>query len=220
MARTKKFDKIPAEMLKTLGFISVKEWLLVLLFIFSGCCSNVFALESLIKSIPSSGHIITLSQFIFVSLAGLTTQLELSAFYIPKLKTRKVPIKNWGVMVMLFWSVSVLNNYALGYRIGMPLHIIFRSGGLLVSMVVGFTFFNRSFTITKIFAVILVTIGVVVSSFASAQKTGIGQDSVPLSEFIIGKDVNPYPRNICISTCSNNFCISRSISTVRLWQVW
>lgn len=150
MPKTPKFDKIPATLIKTLSLVSIKEWVLVITFIFTGCCSNVFALESLIKSVPKSGHLITFAQFVFVSLLGLGPQLDITRIstvlpiMIPRLKERKVPIKYWSVMVVLFWSVSVLNNYALSYRIGMPLHIIFRSGGLLVSMVVGFTFFNRT----------------------------------------------------------------------------
>jgi UDP-xylose/UDP-N-acetylglucosamine transporter B4 len=33
--------------------------------------------------------------------------------------------------------VSSLNNIALGYNISMPLHIIFRSGGLIANMIMG-----------------------------------------------------------------------------------
>jgi UDP-xylose/UDP-N-acetylglucosamine transporter B4 len=61
----------------------------------------------------------------------------------PKLKPRVVPISNWFLLVTMFFIVSVLNNLALGYNISVPMHIIFRSGGLIINMVLGMLFLNK-----------------------------------------------------------------------------
>lgn len=41
------------------------------------------------------------------------------------------------IQVGLFYLVSVLNNAVFGYQIPMSVHIIFRSSGLVVSMILG-----------------------------------------------------------------------------------
>ena len=43
----------------------------------------------------------------------------------------KVPMKAYGILVTMYFAVSVVNNYALNFDIPMPLHMIFRvDGGL------------------------------------------------------------------------------------------
>ena len=56
---------------------------------------------------------------------------------VPALRARKIPLAPYAAQVALFYAVSLLNNAAFAYRIPMPVHIIFRSGGLVVSMVMG-----------------------------------------------------------------------------------
>ena len=126
--------------------LGIKECILTLSLIFGGCCSNVFSLESLVRAQAKSGHLITLSQFLFASSIGLSKHLEFQK-YIPyvKFKNRNVPLTSWVLMVILFWLVNVLNNYALGFKISMPFHIIFRSASVLFSMLIGYGFFHRSY---------------------------------------------------------------------------
>jgi hypothetical protein len=80
--------------------------------------TNVFSLESLVRAQAKSGHLITLSQFLFASSIGLSKHLEFQK-HIPyvKFKNRNVPLTSWVLMVILFWLVNVLNNYALGFKI-------------------------------------------------------------------------------------------------------
>lgn len=35
--------------------------------------------------------------------------------------------RNYVIMVIMFFAVSVINNYSLNFNIAMPLHMIFRS---------------------------------------------------------------------------------------------
>lgn len=164
-------SKIPTTIASAYPMLFAKEWLLVLTLIFGGCCSNVFSLEVLTKTHPESGILITFAQFVFLTMEGLVSQTELQNG-IPRLKNRQIPLQRWLVMVMLFWGVSVLNNYALGFKIPMTLHIIFRSLSLLVSMLNGYLFFGRKFTLSQIIGVFLVTIGVIIYTFASYGSIG------------------------------------------------
>lgn len=146
----------------SLWLIFLKEWILVLALIFGGCCSNVYSLEVLTKEEPTSGNLITFCQFALIATEGLFFQLTTKG-----LKQRKIPLQNWGLMVCLFFTVSVLNNYALRFNIPMPLHIVFRSGSVMVSMLLGFIFFDRKFSKFQIIGVFLVTLGVIISTIAS-----------------------------------------------------
>jgi UDP-xylose/UDP-N-acetylglucosamine transporter B4 len=148
-----------SQLLKQGGLILLQEWIIVLALIFGGCCSNVYSLEMLVKSVPSSGNLITFAQFLFVSVEGLYSHIEFQAGWIPiKLKERKIPLYRWLVMVVIFWTVSVLNNYALAFNVPMPLHIIFRSASLIVSMFLGWLFFGRTFTTLQVVGVVGVTV--------------------------------------------------------------
>jgi UDP-xylose/UDP-N-acetylglucosamine transporter B4 len=80
--------------------------------------------------------LITFAQFAFVALDGLRHHATWGK-YGPKLKPSVVPLSNWILLVIIFFLVSSLNNIALGYNISMPLHIIFRSGGLIANMIMG-----------------------------------------------------------------------------------
>lgn len=82
------------------------------------------------------GQLITFGQFAFVAIEGLRHHITWGK-YGPKLKPTVVPIFNWFILVTIFFIVSVLNNLALGFNISVPLHIIFRSGGLIVNMILG-----------------------------------------------------------------------------------
>ncbi|KAG0020215.1 golgi uridine diphosphate-N- acetylglucosamine transporter [Podila clonocystis] len=167
--------------------VSLHDWVLIGAMIFGGCCSNVFALEILVNDAPKSGQMITFAQFICVSLYGLSQHLQWPVVqewrssspssgstsatqpptsnslwrYIPHLQERKIPLTRWLAIVVMFFAASVLNNLSLAYKISVPLHIIFRSGGLMVGMVLGMLIMKKRYSASQIFAVTIVTIGVI-----------------------------------------------------------
>src|ERR1700685_2565024 len=101
--------------------------------------SNAISLEQITSRYPDSGTLITFFQFLLISLHGLPQQVTFASSRIPypRLKTRKIPLTPYLIQVSLFYVVSLLNNAAFGYQIPMPVHIIFRSGGLIVGMILG-----------------------------------------------------------------------------------
>lgn len=55
--------------------------------VFVGCCSNVIFLEILTTAHPGSGNLITLTQFIFISIKGFIQETKFGT------KKPKIPIK-------------------------------------------------------------------------------------------------------------------------------
>ncbi|KAI8883110.1 UAA transporter [Backusella circina FSU 941] len=101
----------------------------------------------------------------------------------PKLKPRVVPISNWFLLVTLFFIVSVLNNLALGYNISIPLHIIFRSGGLIINMLLGTLFLKKRYSVGQITGILLVTVGVIC---ATLNYDNIASDNNDQTDFSVG----------------------------------
>jgi len=110
--------------------------------------SNALTLEQLTSKYRNIGHLVTFSQFLVVAIHGLPKHLTVTRWRgipIPMLKPRKVPLSVYIVQVVLFCLLSILNNKAFSYLVPMPVHIIFRSGGLVVSMLMGRILLGRRF---------------------------------------------------------------------------
>ncbi|CAE6365434.1 unnamed protein product [Rhizoctonia solani] len=78
----------------------------------------------------------------------------------------KIPLSRWIVQVVLFLVTSLLNNAAFKYSIPMAVHIIFRSGGLVVNLLLGLAL-GKKYTPAQILSVLLVTAGVALSTTSS-----------------------------------------------------
>ena len=120
----------------------LSTWLTTISLIFGGCCSNAITLEQLTLQHPNSGSVLTFFQFLLISLHGLPKFLMWTP-YGPRFRPRRVPITQYLIQVVLFYLVSLLNNAAFAYHIPMAVHIIFRSGGLIVSMFIGWLVSNK-----------------------------------------------------------------------------
>ncbi|KAI0366191.1 UAA transporter [Pilatotrama ljubarskyi] len=133
------------QLLRGLTLAVVPDWATTLGLIFGGCCSNALTLEHLTRTHPRSGSLITFAQFVLISLHGLPRFLSFRAWRpcprialpVPRLRPRTTPLAPYLAQVALFYALSLLNNAAFAYSIPMPVHIIFRSGGLVVSMLMG-----------------------------------------------------------------------------------
>ncbi|KAF3919516.1 hypothetical protein ABW20_dc0101126 [Dactylellina cionopaga] len=149
--------------------------------IFGGCCSNVFALEGIIKDAPDSGHLITFAQFLIVSLEGFIAHFDRNS---PTLLVKnQVPILRWLGAIVLFFSVSVLNNWAFGYNISVPIHIILRSGGSVTTMLIG-AFLGKRFSKVQILSVLILTGGIILAAMSNAKSMGESEHSLP--RFVTG----------------------------------
>lgn len=149
--------------------------------VFLGCWSSVVFLEyivtwvfiSILSSLiifghvshfrydPGAGNLVTFLQFFFIASYGL---IFTSKFFTV---ARQIPMKEYSVLVIMFFVSNCVNNYALNYNISMPLNLIFRSSTLLANMVLGIAFFKKRYDWTKYVSVVSVTMGIFLCTYAS-----------------------------------------------------
>lgn len=168
---------------------TIPQWLAVgamLSLIFGGCCSNVFALEAIIKVEPASGTLLTFVQFLFVAITGYISQFDYTRppFFI---KPNRVPIRRWLINIVLFFSINVLNNHAFSYDISVPVHIILRSGGSITTMIAG-SLYGKRYSRIQVVAVLLLTVGVITAAWSDAQSkdTSPGDSKEDVPKFSTG----------------------------------
>lgn len=55
------------------------EWLQIISLVFGGCCSNVWALEAVLKEHPGSGSLLTFAQIVWVAIQNVGSHLYVPA---------------------------------------------------------------------------------------------------------------------------------------------
>ncbi|XP_066525090.1 UDP-xylose and UDP-N-acetylglucosamine transporter [Hoplias malabaricus] len=132
--------------------------------VFVGCCSNVVFLELLVREYPGCGNIVTFAQFAFIALEGFIFETNFGR------KKPAIPIRNYVIMVTMFFTVSVINNYALNFNIAMPLHMIFRSGSLIANMILGIIILKKRYSRSKYLSIVMVSAGIFICTIMSAKQ--------------------------------------------------
>ncbi|KAM9311199.1 nucleotide sugar transporter SLC35B4 [Gastrophryne carolinensis] len=132
--------------------------------VFGGCCSNVVFLELLARNFPGCGNIVTFAQFLFIAIEGFIFHADFGR------KQPAIPLRYYAIMVAMFFTVSVVNNYALNFNISMPLHMIFRSGSLIANMVLGIIILRKRYSVSKYLSITLVSIGIFICTWMSAKQ--------------------------------------------------
>jgi len=138
---------------------------LAILMVLIGCCTNVIFLELIIQQDPGAGNLVTFSQFLLIAIEGL---IFTTKFFTVK---PKVPFSSWIILVIMYFLVSVSNNYALNFNIPMPLHMIFRAGSLMANMLMGIALLGKRYSLTKYLSVLMITIGIAVCTIMSAKSS-------------------------------------------------
>ncbi|KAI5817146.1 UAA transporter family-domain-containing protein [Pyronema omphalodes] len=179
-----KAPEVPPTIYGVLAQCTLPAWMstvVMVWLIFGGCCSNVFALEAIIKQEPHAGHLITFAQFALVAFEGLIYHFD------PRgpcfLKPRQIPLRRWAVQIALFWLVSIMNNQAFAYNISVPVHIILRSGGSMTTLLVGWCWGKR-YSRVQVISVVILTVGCILSALADGE--GMGKTEASMSRFITG----------------------------------
>ncbi|GAO52772.1 hypothetical protein G7K_6839-t2 [Saitoella complicata NRRL Y-17804] len=112
---------------------------------------------------PGLGTLITFAQFVFVSVTCLLLRPSL-------LTDRAIPLSRWILAVALFFTVSLLNNMAFTY-VSVPVHVLFRSGGTVVTMLTGWLFAGKRYTVRQVLAVVILSAGVVASTLSDTSSS-------------------------------------------------
>lgn len=154
---------------------------LAILTVFVGCSLNVIILELLVKADTGCGNLVTFTSFLFISVEGFiftsdfgrkTPKVPLRAYSKVKLFmeifkkhfTNVTFVHAYIIlslmiifqMVIMYFGVSVVNNWALSFDIPMPLHMIFRAGSLIANMIMGMLILGRRYTKIKYLAVLAI----------------------------------------------------------------
>ncbi|XP_070829200.1 UDP-xylose and UDP-N-acetylglucosamine transporter [Chaetodon trifascialis] len=138
--------------------------------VFIGCCSNVVSLELLVREFPGCGNIVTFAQFIFITLEGFIFETNFGR------KKPAIPLRNYVIMVTMFFTISVINNYALNFNIAMPLHMIFRSGSLIANMILGIIILKKRYSASKYLSIALVSAGIFICTIMSARQVNVANE--------------------------------------------
>lgn len=138
--------------------------------VFVGCCSNVVFLELLVREFPGCGNLVTFAQFAFIALEGFIFETDFGR------KKPAIPIRNYVIMVAMFFTVSVINNYSLHFNIAMPLHMIFRSGSLIANMILGIIILKKRYPASKYLAIALVSVGIFICTIMSAKQLNVANE--------------------------------------------
>nr|XP_046250716.1 UDP-xylose and UDP-N-acetylglucosamine transporter [Scatophagus argus] len=138
--------------------------------VFIGCCSNVVSLELLVREFPGCGNIVTFAQFLFIAIEGFIFEANFGR------KKPTIPLRNYIIMVTMFFTVSVINNYALKFNISMPLHMIFRSGSLIANMILGIIILKKRYSASKYLSIALVSAGIFICTIMSAKQVNMANE--------------------------------------------
>lgn len=71
------------------------------------------------------------------------------------------------MQVLLQFSLSILNNITFGFKIPVPLHMLYRSGSLIFSVIMGYLLYRTTYSRQKLIGVAIVTVGIFLSTRAS-----------------------------------------------------
>lgn len=170
----------------------IQEWAKSLVFIFGGCCSTIIALENIISIEPKTGDLVTFCQFLFVAIEGFLRRIKFNnpiknkSVKIISLEKNVVPLYKWVIMVLLFFSSSLLNSWAFSYHISVPLHIIFRSGSLLMNMLFSYLILKKKYSIRQVIDVIMITVGIIMATLTSAKEKAEEHEQASFNQWIMG----------------------------------
>lgn len=132
-----------------------------------GCCSNVVFLELLVSQDPGIGNLVTFAQFLTIALEGFILTTKFGTV------KPKVPFSAWVLLVIMYFLVSVSNNYALNFNIPMPLHMIFRAGSLMANMLLGVIILGKQYTMSKYLSILMITVGIITCTYSSTSSKSV-----------------------------------------------
>lgn len=113
---------------------------------------------------PGSGNLITFLQFLFIAIHGFIRTAKFGT-----VKPR-IGLKDYLILVSMFFVVSVCNNYAFDFNIPMPLHMIFRAGSLIANMIMGIIILKKSYDFSKYLSVLMITAGILLCTWISGSN--------------------------------------------------
>ncbi|EDW15449.1 UDP-xylose and UDP-N-acetylglucosamine transporter [Drosophila mojavensis] len=135
--------------------------------VFVGCCCAVVFLELIVKLDPGAGNLITAGQFAFIALEGFVFTSKFGTV------KRVISLRDYGLLVVMFFLTSVCNNYVFHLNVPMTLHMIIRGGSLISNMCLGTIILKRQYRLEQYIAVIMITVGIFICTYFSSQDVEV-----------------------------------------------
>lgn len=129
--------------------------------VFFTCCFNAFLMEILMARAPDSANLVTFLQFFFISLQGFIT-LKYNVLQ------PKIPIRQYVLLISLYFITSVANNYVYALNVPSTLHMIIRSASSPASMLVSWYVKKRKPRTNAIIGSVIISIGVLLATLGGA----------------------------------------------------
>lgn len=118
----------------------------------------------IIRADPGSGNLITFLQFLFIAVHGFIFTAKFGTV------KPKIGLKDYTILVAMFFVSSVCNNYAFDFNIPMPLHMIFRAGSLIANMIMGIIILKKTYEFSKYLSVFMISLGIVICTIVSGSN--------------------------------------------------
>ena len=150
---------------------SRRSFLIGVSLVIGGCCLNNVFLENLVVADRASGQLLTLLQFAFIALLSVYERFERGPSGFPRPRSTSLPLWWYLLLTSIFWTLSVLNNMAYDFQISQPLHMVFRSSSLAVSLLLGFFLFKKSYSWPQTLGVVIVTVGIFATTMADTSSS-------------------------------------------------
>ncbi|CDO77659.1 hypothetical protein BN946_scf184969.g10 [Trametes cinnabarina] len=133
------------------------------------------------------GTTLTFSQMLFITVHSLPSFLVFPKHsYIPRLKPRHVPLRNWASQVLVLTSGSLLNNWVYAFSVPLTVQIVFRSAGLAVSMLLGYLVLKKRYSWAQVAAVALVSAGVILATLSRPTTPKSSESTPDVGRYTIG----------------------------------
>ncbi|XP_050356609.1 UDP-xylose and UDP-N-acetylglucosamine transporter-like [Nymphalis io] len=129
--------------------------------VFIGCCLNAFLMEILMARTPKSANLVTFLQFVFITLQGFIS-LKSSMF------KPKIPLRQYFLLISLFFVTSVANNYVYALHVPSTLHMIIRSASSVASMLVSWYVKKQKPRTNAMIGSVIISIGVSLATYGGA----------------------------------------------------
>ncbi|CAI2351995.1 unnamed protein product [Caenorhabditis sp. 36 PRJEB53466] len=134
--------------------------------VLGSCMGCMVFVENIAKQEPAAMNLMTFSTFLFIATHGL---IFTSKFFTV---ANRIPLKGYVWTVSMFFIVNVVNNQALNFHVPVPLHIIFRSGSLLATLLLSVFLIGKRYSARKYISVFAITVGIIVCTLATSAQGG------------------------------------------------
>lgn len=129
------------------------------LFVFIGCGIDNIFYEYIIQIDPNSGIWVSFYQYLFMTL------IDYKQFF----KQNKSLLKWHFLLAFIAWIISLIHSNISTFDISFPIHMLFKTLSLPVSLMLGILIFKKSVRLFKTVGVFLVSLGLLCVFYADLQ---------------------------------------------------